>query len=57
MGGLIRYRRFRDPRIGRTVALAWRRSRTDDADVRALLDLLRRVLPPGAMRIDGGGPD
>lgn len=57
LGGLIRYRRFRDSRIGRTVALAWRRSRTEDGDVRALLDLLRRELPPGAMRIDGGGPD
>lgn len=57
LGGLIRYRSLRDPRIGRTVALAWRRSRTEDGDVRALLDLLRQVPPPGAMRIDGAGPD
>jgi LysR family hydrogen peroxide-inducible transcriptional activator len=48
LGDLIRYRTFNDPRIGRTVALAWRRSRGEDRDVRALLDLLRRVRPPGA---------
>lgn len=57
LGGLIRYRSLRDPRIGRTVALAWRRSRTEDGDVRALLDLLRRSPPPGAMRIDGIAPE
>lgn len=53
LGGLIRYRPFNDPRIGRTVALAWRRSRVEDADVRALLALLRRTCPPGASAIDG----
>lgn len=53
LGGLIRYRPFSDPRIGRTVALAWRRSRTEDEDVRSLLALLRRAHPPGAVPIDG----
>lgn len=48
MGGLIRYRRLRDPKIGRTVSLAWRRSRDQDRDIRALLDLLRSMPPPGA---------
>ncbi|SDG50254.1 MULTISPECIES: LysR substrate-binding domain-containing protein [Thalassobaculum] len=53
LGGLIRYRPFSDPRIGRTVALAWRRSRTEDDDVRSLLALLRRASPPGAIPIEG----
>lgn len=53
LDGLIRYRPFSDPRIGRTVALAWRRSRREDDDVRSLLALLRRATPPGAIPIDG----
>ena len=53
LGGLIHYRPLSDPRIGRTVALAWRRSRTEDEDVRSLLALLRRACPPGAVPIDG----
>lgn len=53
LGGLVRYRAFGDPRVGRTVALAWRRSRAEDGDVRTLLGLLRRVPPPGAVRIEG----
>ncbi|MDF1792619.1 MAG: LysR substrate-binding domain-containing protein [Thalassobaculaceae bacterium] len=57
LGGLVRYRALSDPRIGRTVALAWRRSRTEDADIRALLGLLRRVPPPGALRIEGVDTD
>jgi LysR family transcriptional regulator, hydrogen peroxide-inducible genes activator len=54
LGGLVRYRPFSDPRIGRTVALAWRRSRSEDDDVRSLLALLRRAAPPGAVPIGGG---
>lgn len=50
---LVRYRMFSDPRIGRTVALAWRRSREEDDDVRTLLALLRRVRPPGAIALEG----
>ena len=57
LGGLIRYRPFNDPRIGRTVALAWRRSRVEDADVRSLLALLRRTCPTGAIAIDGRGAE
>jgi LysR family hydrogen peroxide-inducible transcriptional activator len=53
MGGLIRYRALRDPRIGRTVALAWRRSRQPAEDTRALLALLRAVRPPGALALAG----
>jgi len=56
LGGLIRYRTFSDPRIGRTIALAWRRSREEDGDVLALLGLLREVRPPGAQALAGAVP-
>lgn len=47
-GGLISYLPLSDVTIGRTVSLAWRRSRGRSADVRALLEILRADLPPGA---------
>lgn len=53
--GLVRYRPFDDPRIGRTVALAWRRSRREDGDVRSLLSVLRDVAPPGTVPFQGSG--
>lgn len=46
--GLLEYRPFSEARVGRDVALAWRRSRIDERDVTALLAFLRAHVPDAA---------
>lgn len=52
-GGLVRYRTLPDDRIGRTVALAYRRSRDRVDDVGRLAVVLREHRPPGTVAIAG----
>jgi LysR family hydrogen peroxide-inducible transcriptional activator len=52
-GGLVRYRSLPDDRVGRTVALAYRRSRDRVDDVRQLAAVLRDNRPPGTVAIAG----
>ena len=52
-GGLVRYRTLPDDRIGRTVALAYRRSRDRVDDVRQLAAVLRDHRPPSTVAIAG----
>ncbi len=60
MGGLVRYRDLSDPKLGRAVSVAWRRSREPDIDVLALIEVLRACVPTGAVATDtfdsGPGP-
>ncbi len=44
--GLICYKRFAEPDVGRTVALAWRRNSARAEEHLLLADLLRQVLEP-----------
>ncbi len=52
-GGLVRYRRLPDARVGRTVALAYRRSRDRVDDVRRLAAVLREHGPGSTVAIAG----
>ena len=52
-GGLVRYRTLPDDRIGRTVALAYRRSRDRVDEVRQLAAVLRDHRPPSTVAIAG----
>ncbi|MEQ8813640.1 MAG: LysR substrate-binding domain-containing protein [Thalassobaculum sp.] len=52
-GGLVRYRTLPDDRIGRTVSLAYRRSRDRVDDVRQLAAVLRQNRPPATVAIAG----
>jgi len=48
LGELVGYRTLAEMSVGRTVALAWRRSRPDAAAMKVLADLIRATLPTGA---------
>lgn len=50
-GGLLAYPPIDDPKVGRTVALAYRRSRDPATDMQALADLIRDHRPPGTTAI------
>lgn len=52
-GGLVRYRPLPDDKVGRTVALAYRRSRDRIADVQRLAAVLRDHRPAGTTAIAG----
>jgi len=52
-GGLVHYRTFPGDRAGRTVALAWRRSRERVDDVRRLAEVLCAHRPSGTTVIAG----
>ncbi|GHD63080.1 DNA-binding transcriptional regulator OxyR [Thalassobaculum fulvum] len=53
LGGLVRYRVLAEEKIGRTVALAYRRSRDRVDDVRRMAGILRDHGPPGTFAIAG----
>lgn len=52
-GGLVRYRPLPDDKVGRTVALAYRRSRDRVADVQRMAAVLRDHRPVGTRAIAG----
>jgi len=52
-GGLVRYRTLPDDRVGRTVALAYRRSRDRVDDVQHMAAVLRDHRPNGTVAIAG----